>query len=50
LQKRNNFEFEIDDIESLQNAKIDNKLLERYFLQNQENSLFNKKMILDKHG
>lgn len=42
--------FEIEDLESLQDAKIDNNLLEKYFLSTHENNLFNKKIILEKHG
>ena len=34
-------DFDIDDLESLWNANIENQLLENHFLQGHENTLFN---------
>ena len=43
-------DYDIDDLESLQNANIENQLLENHFLQGHENNLFNQTYLLDKHS
>ena len=43
-------DYDIDDLESLQNANIENQLLENQFLQGHENNLFNQTFLLNKHS
>ena len=48
--QEDDIEFDIEDLESLQKAQLDNNLLQNYFLQQYENNDFLKKNFLEKHS